>query len=176
MKKQPKKAVTAPSLAPKSASKRKKYARTGKILTATLYCYVEPKNADHARKQGKDAKYGTFSGYVNALIAKDRGVKPTAGTRGQEKKSEITMGELKKKASSKSTKKPSKPSAKLLKKALKNRSASSTKKAATRFKVGKTKTIGSRKVIATATVTGVDTNTGTVTLETSPVGENQAVM
>lgn len=68
----------------KPAHKRKKkYARTGKILTDTLYLYVEPGSKKHAISQGKKPKYGTVSGYVNALIAKDRGVKPKRGTRGQ---------------------------------------------------------------------------------------------
>lgn len=45
-----------------------------RIHTATLYCYVEPQVAAHARRQG-GAKFGTFSNFVNYLIAKDAGDK-----------------------------------------------------------------------------------------------------
>lgn len=62
---------------------RKKHPRTGKILTGLLYTYVEPGNLKHAKRQGKRPMYGTMSAYVNALIAKDRGVAPAMGTRGQ---------------------------------------------------------------------------------------------
>ena len=62
-----------------------KKTRTGKILTHTLYTYVEKGNAEFAKKVGKSPKYGTVSAYVNALIAKDRGVKPTTGTKNQMK-------------------------------------------------------------------------------------------
>lgn len=50
-----------------------------KNLTATLYCYVEVDNAAYAKKEGK-ALFGSFSAYVNALIARDRGVTPRLGT------------------------------------------------------------------------------------------------
>lgn len=62
---------------------RKNYARTGKILTKTVYAYVEPANHKHAIASGKKPKYGTTSAYVNALIAADRGAKPAKGTKGQ---------------------------------------------------------------------------------------------
>ncbi len=88
----------------------KKYARTGKILTRTVYAYVEPGNHKHAIASGKKPKYGTTSAYINALIARDRGVKPAAGTKGQElgKAAKTTAKRGKKrrstaKASSKST-------------------------------------------------------------------------
>lgn len=53
-------------------------AHAGKVLTTPLYAYCEPANAKFARIEGK-TRYGSFSGYVNALIAKDRGVKPKVG-------------------------------------------------------------------------------------------------
>lgn len=49
-----------------------------KTLSEPLYCYVEPDNGKHARTEGKKL-FGSFSCYVNALIAKDRGVKPALG-------------------------------------------------------------------------------------------------
>lgn len=49
-----------------------------KVLNATLYCYVESPNAKHAKRVGKNL-FGSFSAYVNALIARDRGVKPRLG-------------------------------------------------------------------------------------------------
>lgn len=49
--------------------------RAGKVLSTPLYAYCEPVNAKYARTKGK-LKFGNFSAYVNALIAKDRGVKP----------------------------------------------------------------------------------------------------
>lgn len=52
--------------------------RAGKVLNTPLYAYCEPGNAKYARVDGKK-KFGSFSGYVNALIAKDRGVKPKVG-------------------------------------------------------------------------------------------------
>lgn len=45
-----------------------------RMHVSTLYCYVEESNGTHARIQG-GAKYGTFSNYVNYLIAKDKGDK-----------------------------------------------------------------------------------------------------
>lgn len=59
-------------------SKASQSRRTSKTLPATLYCYVEKSNAVHARTHGKKL-FGSFSAYVNALIAKDRGVKPVLG-------------------------------------------------------------------------------------------------
>lgn len=56
----------------------KKTRRIPKGLSATLYSYVEPDNAKHAKTIGKQM-FGSFSAYVNALIAKDRGVKPVLG-------------------------------------------------------------------------------------------------
>lgn len=45
-----------------------------RLLTATLYCYVEPHLAIHAKRVGV-TKFGSFSSYVNYLIAKDAGDK-----------------------------------------------------------------------------------------------------
>jgi hypothetical protein len=42
-----------------------------RLLTATLYTYVEPVNAKYAKAMGKE--WGSFSNYVNYLIAKDSG-------------------------------------------------------------------------------------------------------
>lgn len=44
--------------------------KSNKILTATLYCYVEPHIATYAKKKGRN-DFGSFSAYVNYLIAKD---------------------------------------------------------------------------------------------------------
>jgi hypothetical protein len=52
--------------------------RMPKTLSAPLFCYLEPGNAKHARTVGKKL-FGSFSAYVNALIANDRGVKPALG-------------------------------------------------------------------------------------------------
>lgn len=45
--------------------------RTPKRLSHTLYSYVEPTNGLYARKFGKQ-KFGSFSNYVDVLIAADR--------------------------------------------------------------------------------------------------------
>ncbi len=44
--------------------------RTPSVLASTLYCYVEPTNKKRAIAQGV-AKFGSFSNYVNFLIAQD---------------------------------------------------------------------------------------------------------
>ncbi len=44
-----------------------------KRLCASLYCYVEPINCRRAKI--KAASFGSFSNYVNSLIAKDHGDK-----------------------------------------------------------------------------------------------------
>lgn len=49
-------------------------------LNTTLYAYVERKNKEHADSIGKKL-FGSTSGYVNALIARDRGVTPKLGVR-----------------------------------------------------------------------------------------------
>jgi hypothetical protein len=41
-----------------------------KMLTATLYGYVEPHLLKHAKEKGK-AKYGSASALINELLAKD---------------------------------------------------------------------------------------------------------
>lgn len=58
--------------------KTKAARRVPKVLPATLYCYVESANAKHAKTTGKKL-FGSFSSYVNALIAKDRGATPALG-------------------------------------------------------------------------------------------------
>lgn len=74
-----------------SKAKRKKSdtpRRVPKVLSDPLYCYVEPGNGSHARTEGKKI-FGSFSAYVNALIAKDRGVAPKLGdwkSKGEAKK------------------------------------------------------------------------------------------
>lgn len=52
--------------------------RLPKILNSLLYSYVEKGNAKYAKTEGKKL-FGSHSAYVNALIAKDRGVKPHLG-------------------------------------------------------------------------------------------------
>lgn len=49
-------------------------SRQNRILTATLYCYVEPTNAAFAKTQGRQ-KWGSFSNYINHLLAKEKGDK-----------------------------------------------------------------------------------------------------
>jgi hypothetical protein len=44
-----------------------------------MYLYLEPGNARHAKAFGKKI-FGSASAYVNALVAKDRGVKPVLGS------------------------------------------------------------------------------------------------
>lgn len=46
-----------------------------RTLVATLYCYVEPQLATHARVQGSSGKWGSFSNYVNYLLAREAGDK-----------------------------------------------------------------------------------------------------
>lgn len=57
------------------ASNTKRSNRKKRILTATLYCYVEPKVAKVAHLQGAPGKWGSFSNYVNYLIAQANGLK-----------------------------------------------------------------------------------------------------
>lgn len=64
-------------LAKKKAPVRAKTAKA-KYLTDLLWVYVEPANGAFARKKGKK-EYGSFSSYLNSLIAKDRGVKARQG-------------------------------------------------------------------------------------------------
>lgn len=63
-----------------SKQEKKFLANPSRKLNATLYNYVEKKNAEHAKKVGK-LLFGSHSAYVNALIAKDRGAKPNTGLR-----------------------------------------------------------------------------------------------
>ncbi len=49
-----------------------------RALNTTLYAWVEARNANYARKLGAKL-FGSYSAYVNALIANDRGVKPRLG-------------------------------------------------------------------------------------------------
>ncbi len=47
--------------------------KTNKVLTKTLYSYVEPANRQFAIREAKTKKIpGGYSGYVNDLITKDR--------------------------------------------------------------------------------------------------------
>ncbi len=62
-----------------SQKTKDKARRMPKILSEPLYAYVEPANGKHARTFGKKT-FGSFSSYVNVLIAKDRGVKPNLGS------------------------------------------------------------------------------------------------
>lgn len=52
--------------------------RTSSYLPATLYCYLEPRNKRWAKTFGKKT-FGSHSAYINALIAKDQGLKPVLG-------------------------------------------------------------------------------------------------
>lgn len=51
---------------------------TPKTLDTTLFCYLEKDNAKFAKKEGKKL-FGSYSAYINALIAKDRGAEPKLG-------------------------------------------------------------------------------------------------
>lgn len=94
------KAIKQTSKQRKPARKSKiKHTRTGKVLTHTLYAYVEPGNAKHANSKAKNPKFGTMSAYVNSLIAKDRGVALHKGSLNRGKQVKVT-------ASSKSKQKP----------------------------------------------------------------------
>lgn len=60
----------------------KKERRKPKRLSFTLYSYVEPMNGKYAKTVGKE-KCGSFSAYVDKLIAADRkryGTKNKTGT------------------------------------------------------------------------------------------------
>lgn len=61
------------------AKRRSRPKDVPKVLDTTLFCYVEKDNAKHAKKDGKKL-FGSFSAYVNALIARDRGVEPKLGS------------------------------------------------------------------------------------------------
>lgn len=50
---------------------KKRVRKNPRILTETLYSYVQPVNGDYARSFGKK-KFGSFSAYVDVLIAADR--------------------------------------------------------------------------------------------------------
>lgn len=139
------------------ARKRKKYARTGKILTRTLYAYVEPGNQRHALAQGKKPKYGTTSGYINAMIAKDRGVKPKGGTKGQgelkrpqgkkllkAKSSKGTVGKRKSLSKNSSTKNP------VLRSARKRTATASPRNARTGRRVTKLRLVKTKNTPASA--------------------------
>lgn len=64
---------------------KKKKTRAGRILSTTIYAYVEAPNQSFAVKQGQLPKFGTTSAYINFLIAKDRGAKAATGTKNQQK-------------------------------------------------------------------------------------------
>lgn len=61
----------------KTVSKTKKASKA--TLSATLYAFVEPANKKFVQIQARKSKVfrGNTSAYVNALIAKKRGVSPT---------------------------------------------------------------------------------------------------
>ena len=46
-----------------------------KVVREILYCYISPQNSKYARGEGKKM-FGRVSYYIDALISKDRGVKP----------------------------------------------------------------------------------------------------
>lgn len=72
-----------PSTSKTSSSKKKRTNRRSienRNLNAILYGYVEKSNLKHAKTYGKKL-FGSHSAYINALIAKDRGVKPKLGNR-----------------------------------------------------------------------------------------------
>lgn len=58
---------------------KKRLKKKTKTLDAHLYCYVQRSNAKWAKAFGTKI-FGSQSAYINALIAKDRGVKPKLGT------------------------------------------------------------------------------------------------
>lgn len=85
----------------KTAAKR----RLPKRLSQIFYCYVEPRNGVYAREYGKK-NFGSFSAYVDALIASDRREKFLSVP--------VTISKLKeqtKKKTKKATKKPAKKAA-----------------------------------------------------------------
>lgn len=57
---------------------KKKVRRLPKVFNHVLYAYVRKENGDFARGHGANL-FGSFSGYIDALISKDRGVKPRLG-------------------------------------------------------------------------------------------------
>jgi hypothetical protein len=60
--------------------KTKKTAKKAKkVLNTHLYAYCTKANATYARTKGKQ-EFGSFSAYINALIASDRGVKTRTPT------------------------------------------------------------------------------------------------
>lgn len=61
-----------------AVKRRVKPSGLPKNLDTSLYCYVEKENASYAKKEGKKL-FGSYSAYVNALIANDRGVQPKLG-------------------------------------------------------------------------------------------------
>lgn len=51
--------------------KKKTKRRNPKRLSTILYCYLEPENNRYARSYGRK-NFGSFSAYIDALIALDR--------------------------------------------------------------------------------------------------------
>lgn len=84
----------------------------GRTLTATLYVYAEPINARRAKVKG--AEWGSFSNYVNFLIAKDHGDKESMQRSKDMAETALTPREVRapkpvKKTPTKSAAKSSKP-------------------------------------------------------------------
>lgn len=127
-------------------------------LTSTLYTYVEPVNARRAKAKGKD--WGSFSNYVNFLIAKDHGDKKSMATSEEMKEIFLTPSPARTSPKNKPAKKAAarKPKAKKSKRvsarrpskktASKRPSKKSSRKVASRSRklpVKKTKTFSSPK-------------------------------
>lgn len=56
----------------------KKKTKEASKLSTKVYYHVEEENAEYAKEYGKNL-FGSASAYINALIANDRGAKPTLG-------------------------------------------------------------------------------------------------
>lgn len=72
--------------------------RKSKIFPVNLYIYLQEENANFAKTRGKEL-FGSFSAYINALIAKDRKVKPVLGgwkARGEAKRIREALSKKKK--------------------------------------------------------------------------------
>lgn len=68
-----------------------KTRRTSKTLPVTMYIYLTQTNAEHVKTHGKKL-FGSASAFLNALVCKDRGVKPTLGAwkaKGEAKKARL---------------------------------------------------------------------------------------
>lgn len=113
-------------------------ARHKRILTATLYCYTEPGNATYAKAQGRQ-KWGSFSNYVNYLIAKDAG-NTASVKRSQELAKAMMEPSLVKERKPTPPKKKVAPKAKAKKATAKKAAKKGKKKAASKPKLKKVET------------------------------------